>query len=80
MVTLINDIFPSNTSPQEYFRGLPINISKSNNLRESLKLQQQTPGRLRYIIHTKLGEGPRIFTHDSEHLLTENGLPKKLQN
>ena len=35
------------------------------------------PGKLKYIIHTQVGEGPKqLFEHD-DHLLNNTGLPKK---
>lgn len=37
-----------------------------------------TKGAFKYIIHTKVGEGPQRLD-DSESLLDSNGLPKKLQ-
>ncbi|XP_970108.1 diphosphomevalonate decarboxylase isoform X2 [Tribolium castaneum] len=76
VASLINDIFPSNTNPSEFIRGLPVKLKNSNNLRETLKIQTQTPNKLRYLIHTKIGEGPQILSEASEHLLGENGLPK----
>jgi diphosphomevalonate decarboxylase len=78
VVTLVNDIFPSVSDPREYFRGLPLNLKNSGNLQEALKLKPNSPGLLKYIIHTKIGDGPKILTTPSEHLLTENGLPKNL--
>jgi diphosphomevalonate decarboxylase len=78
VVTLVNDIFPSVSDPREYFRGLPLNLKNSGSLQEALKLKPNSPGLLKYIIHTKIGDGPKILTSPSEHLLTENGLPKNL--
>ncbi|KAJ3663446.1 hypothetical protein Zmor_007705 [Zophobas morio] len=75
VVTLINDVFPSSVGPSEYFRGLPVNIKNRGGLQEVLKIKADAPGSLKYIIHTKLGDGPKLSTEKSQHLLTEKGLP-----
>ncbi|RZC33384.1 diphosphomevalonate decarboxylase [Asbolus verrucosus] len=77
IVALINEIFPPlAVDATEYFRGYPIHVNSSK-LQEVLQLKKHTPGCLKYIIQTKVGDGPSILSNSSEHLLTENGLPKK---
>lgn len=44
-------------------------------LKSSLKLKEQNTGCLKYIIYTKLGDGPKVLTDPSDHLLTEAGVP-----
>ncbi|XP_044270770.1 diphosphomevalonate decarboxylase [Tribolium madens] len=78
IVSLINDIFPSNINPSDFIRGLPVKVKNLSDLRETLKIQPQTPGKLKYVIHTKIGDGPKILSEASDHLLGENGLPKNL--
>lgn len=36
------------------------------------------PGTLKYLIHTHVGDGPRVLTNPSDHLLNGEGLPKNL--
>lgn len=55
-------------------KGLPVSISDGEDLRKKIKLEQKTPGLLKYIIHTKVGEGPTVL-EESQHLLDTNGLP-----
>lgn len=46
-------------------------------LKSSLNLKNQESGSLKYIICTKIGEGPKILTDPADHLLSEAGIPKK---
>lgn len=41
-----------------------------------LNLTKHKPGMLKYIIHTKVGDGPKILKDFDSHLLNEAGLPK----
>ncbi|XP_029163993.1 diphosphomevalonate decarboxylase [Nylanderia fulva] len=60
----------------EYKRGLPIEeVKPTKDLLENLKFQKQQPGQLKYIIHTKVGDGPKYLDNPEDHLLDTNGNP-----
>lgn len=72
--SLINTVFPPPPEAAEYFRGLPIN-TENHPILDDFKLRHPS-GFLKYIIHTKLGDGPKVLSDSTEHLLTPQGLPK----
>lgn len=78
VLSVINTAFPSLDSTVEYVRGSPLNEVP---LIEDLKLYnipKQNQGLLKYIIHTRVGDGPKILKDFDSHLLIETGLPKLL--
>lgn len=78
-LSIINYVFPiaTDTPEVEYFKGLPTEkLPIQNDWIKSLSLTPNSPGMLKYIIHTKVGDGPQILTDSSDHLLQANGLPK----
>ncbi|KAF5273322.1 hypothetical protein FQR65_LT04744 [Abscondita terminalis] len=78
VVSLIQEVFPTDTETVEYFRGLPVAVEVlSEDLKRAVNISKHDSGALKYIIHTQVGEGPQVLT-DSEHLLNDAGLPKKL--
>ncbi|XP_030762784.1 diphosphomevalonate decarboxylase isoform X2 [Sitophilus oryzae] len=78
-LSIVNYIFPKpmDIKANDYFKGLPLDqtIIKKE-LMDDLNLTQNNEGVLKYLICTKVGEGPRLLTSSNEHLLQENGLPK----
>lgn len=42
-----------------------------------MTVNQQPPGQFKYIIHTRVGEGPKILKNGEHHLLNNHGLPVK---
>merc|ERR1719233_2118422 len=61
----------------EFFRGNPLELETKKELLESLDV---TPiaGGLKYVIHTRPGEGPEVLGEE-EALLDKNGMPKHLK-
>ena len=60
----------------EYRRGLPIETVKpSQNLLSKMNIQQQSPGQFKYMIYTKVGDGPKYLKDSKDHLLNSQGLP-----
>ncbi|XP_039275980.1 diphosphomevalonate decarboxylase [Nilaparvata lugens] len=67
---------PTENSAANYVRGIPVF--------EQVQLHKDiqpvgTPhekGQLKYIIHTKVGDGPQVLNDENEHLLMPDGLPK----
>ncbi|GLV32099.1 Mevalonate diphosphate decarboxylase [Carabus blaptoides fortunei] len=75
-LAMLNAVFPSSDNSVEYVRGSPVNeVPLPGNL-ELLNLTKHKPGMLKYIIHTKVGDGPKILKDFDCHLLNEAGLPK----
>ncbi|XP_044751704.1 diphosphomevalonate decarboxylase [Coccinella septempunctata] len=78
VVEMINYVFPPKpTIMSNYFKGIDISITTPDEkLISSVSNFQQTEGKLKYIIYTKVGRGPRVLEKSEEHLLTESGMPK----
>ncbi|XP_056630130.1 diphosphomevalonate decarboxylase [Diorhabda sublineata] len=76
-LSVINYVFPS-SNKSDYVRGIKTNI---NPIEEELKLsfasKQLKADTLKFIIHTKIGDGPKILRDEKHHLLNNEGLPKK---
>ncbi|XP_014290226.1 diphosphomevalonate decarboxylase isoform X2 [Halyomorpha halys] len=74
VVAAVKQVFPP-TDENNYIRG--INVPEKT-LDKDLVLPSgpQEAGSLRYIIHTKIGEGPSEINNPEGHLLDQNGLPK----
>ncbi|XP_049876139.1 diphosphomevalonate decarboxylase [Pectinophora gossypiella] len=74
VLSLIKHIFPSST-PDKYVTGLSVNSASVNpELLRGLSIQPQESDLIKYVIYTKVGEGPTEVT-DGSHLLNELGLP-----
>lgn len=74
-LSVINYVFPpsSNTG---YLKGLQVRQKPINKELEMMfQEKKHRPGALKYIIHTKIGDGPRMV---EDSLLNEAGLPKNL--
>ncbi|CAH1958969.1 unnamed protein product [Acanthoscelides obtectus] len=68
-MSVINYLFPPQDTA-EYYKGLPLSSNQlSQDLKMALNIPVQEPGCLKYIIHTKIGEGPKILTDPQQHLL-----------
>ncbi|XP_044732781.1 diphosphomevalonate decarboxylase isoform X2 [Chrysoperla carnea] len=76
-LSVLNKIFPPNDNDIDYVKGIPIDIPSSvPEFIKSIPIKPKTNGLLKYIIYTKVGDGPRLLNDPNEHLLDENGLPK----
>lgn len=74
-LSLIKYIFPSSTPDDGYITGLGSKIEHVDiNVMSKLSVQPQQKDLIKYIIHTKVGEGPTVIT-DSSHLMNEAGIP-----
>lgn len=73
VVAALNLAFPNdNSSDVEYIKGIPIKEQSY----EAYKFKSYGSNLLKYIIHTKIGEGPRRL-EECDGLLNEAGEPKK---
>lgn len=74
---VLNHFFPPlENIATEYKRGLAIEeVKPTKDLLEKLKFQKQSPGQLKYIIHTKVGDGPKYLDNPEDHLLDTEGNP-----
>ncbi|XP_029678767.1 diphosphomevalonate decarboxylase [Formica exsecta] len=60
----------------EYKKGLSVEeIKPAKDLLEKLKFQKHPPGQLKYIIYTKVGDGPKYLDSPQDHLLDGQGNP-----
>ncbi|XP_046841721.1 diphosphomevalonate decarboxylase-like [Xenia sp. Carnegie-2017] len=80
-LSLIKTFFPPTQEQGESFlRGLYVNLSPDSDtfhgIKEKIALPL-TPGGIKYIIHTQVGDGPRIVKNQECCLLNAEGLPKK---
>ncbi|KAJ8916910.1 hypothetical protein NQ315_013380 [Exocentrus adspersus] len=75
-LSLVNYIFPPASGQKDYIRGIPV-IEEQLPKESSLHIEPQRSGLLKYIIHTKLGDGPQRLYNPEAHLLNETGVPKK---
>ena len=74
---VLNHFVPSAlSSDDEYLRGEPISgVTASKNLIERMNFPVQTSGLLKYIIYTRVGDGPKCLKDPKRHLLDSRGLP-----
>ncbi|CAL8096327.1 unnamed protein product [Orchesella dallaii] len=77
VLAAVNHVFHTDTKKEEYYRGLSVDLVDVPEQLGGTKNLGQWPenNALRYIIHTKIGEGPQIV---SETLLNSEGLPNRL--
>ncbi|XP_047105128.1 diphosphomevalonate decarboxylase-like isoform X1 [Schistocerca piceifrons] len=76
---LLSVIFPFPGEEDSYIKGIPINKDTiPQEMQAAFGMEQQMEGSLKYIIHTRLGNGPKELKSQNEHLLTESGVPKNL--
>ncbi|VEN64364.1 unnamed protein product [Callosobruchus maculatus] len=69
-ISVINYVLPPMDNNGDYYKGLPVSPSQlSQKLKMALNASIQKPGGLKYIIHTKIGEGPKLLSEPQEHLL-----------
>ncbi|KAF7265348.1 hypothetical protein GWI33_021237 [Rhynchophorus ferrugineus] len=76
--SIINYVFPqpADIHDNDYFRGLTLPRKPVDEMIVyDMDLQPYNAGKLKYIIYTKLGEGPKLLSDPKEHLLSEDGLP-----
>ncbi|XP_013200883.2 diphosphomevalonate decarboxylase [Amyelois transitella] len=76
LLSVINHIFPSSSTA--FVRGIETNVKPINaDIVSKLTIEPQAKDLIKYVIHTKVGEGPTEVT-DGSHLLNDNGSPKCL--
>ncbi|XP_045500251.1 diphosphomevalonate decarboxylase [Colias croceus] len=74
VLSLINHFFPS-SSNKDFVKGLPCPTLENIEFLKNSKIQPSGNDLIKYVIYTKVGDGP-IILNDSDHLLNENGKPK----
>ncbi|CAL1686204.1 unnamed protein product [Lasius platythorax] len=74
---VLNHFFPPlENVAVDYKRGLSVEeIKPTKDLLEKLKFQKQPPGQFKYIIYTKVGDGPKYLDNPEDHLLDGQGNP-----
>ncbi|XP_072236566.1 diphosphomevalonate decarboxylase [Leuresthes tenuis] len=77
-VRVVQHFFPPDTNGEDFIKGLPVkHAALSEELKQEIGLEP-IPRGINYIISTKAGPGPRVVEDPSQHLLSPDGLPKKL--
>ncbi|CAG9788585.1 unnamed protein product [Diatraea saccharalis] len=76
ILSLIQHIFPTST-PDKFITGLPIQHEKIDTDLIKIFSQPHQKDLLKYVIHTKIGDGPTEVI-DGSHLLNECGWPTNL--
>uniref|UniRef100_A0A1L8DZH7 Diphosphomevalonate decarboxylase n=1 Tax=Nyssomyia neivai TaxID=330878 RepID=A0A1L8DZH7_9DIPT len=79
VLNAINRAFPSvNNKSPDYLKGVPVTEQPiPEDTAKDMKLEPIGQDLLKYIIHTRVGEGPQILA-PAESLLNQLGLPKNL--
>ncbi|KAL7288831.1 hypothetical protein TKK_0016807 [Trichogramma kaykai] len=73
----LNHYFPpAENSDIKYQKGIFVeNVVPSESILKNIKFVEQPAGKLKYIIHTRVGDGPKQLENSKNHLLNEDGLP-----
>ncbi|XP_012264706.2 diphosphomevalonate decarboxylase [Athalia rosae] len=65
----------------EYLKGIPVESTKiAEDLIKRIDVKRQDAGKLKYLIHTRVGDGPKILRDQKDHLLDNSGLPLRINN
>ncbi|XP_017885204.2 diphosphomevalonate decarboxylase [Ceratina calcarata] len=74
---LLHHFFPPlETDLTKYHMGLAVEgIKYTNELFDNINVSKHPNGCLKYIIHTKIGDGPKYLEDPKDHLLNDQGLP-----
>nr|XP_050847794.1 diphosphomevalonate decarboxylase isoform X1 [Vespula vulgaris] len=80
LVAILDHYFPpDNNNLDSYKRGIPIETKQlSQDLLEKIDNKVQEPGKIKYMIHTTVGDGPKYLESPKDHLLNDQGLPIRL--
>lgn len=74
MLSLIQQVFPSST-PDKFVTGVPVKCEEAEeDVLNKVLVEPEPRDAIKYIIHTKVGEGPTEVL-DGKHLLSKSGLP-----
>ncbi|KAK5608990.1 hypothetical protein CRENBAI_017682 [Crenichthys baileyi] len=77
-VQLVQHFFPPDRNGEDFIKGLLVKCADIPvELKQSIGLESVPKG-INYIISTKAGPGPRVVEDPSQHLLSVEGLPKKM--
>ncbi|XP_071878410.1 mevalonate diphosphate decarboxylase [Bombus fervidus] len=75
-VGVLDHFYPPGINLEKYRRGLPLNeVIHSPELFNNINAKKQAPESLKYIIYTKVGNGPKYLEDPKDHLLNKEGLP-----
>lgn len=80
-MAVLDHFFPCHNSSKDYKRGIPIEtIEPSEDLLQKIDAEVQEPGKIKYIIHTRVGDGPKYLENPKDHLLNDQGWPIRHAN
>lgn len=78
LLSLIKYYFPPTEEQLNYFHGI-VDLQGIRDLDKDIISSitlPPSPGALKYIIHTKVGDGPQVVNNVEEALIGTDGLPK----
>ncbi|KAF1396159.1 Diphosphomevalonate decarboxylase, partial [Spheniscus magellanicus] len=76
-VEVVRRSFPPAANGDQFVRGLPVGSASLPEELLAAVVTEPVPGAVRYILHTKPGPGPQLVDDPSQHLLGEDGLPRR---
>lgn len=79
-LALVNHFFPGKDFKND-IQGLPVpsvNAQETIAAIEAMGMSRQEEGLLKFVINTRIGEGPKQLRDSSQHLLSPSGVPKRL--
>nr|QYV43150.1 diphosphomevalonate decarboxylase [Colaphellus bowringi] len=79
VLSVIDYVFPPVVNSEGYLKGIPLSKKAiTEELKAVFEAKRQNFGALKYVIHTRIGDGPKTLTNPEDHLVDEMGLPKKM--
>lgn len=77
VIAILDHYFPpASNNLDNYKRGMPIEtVQLSQDLIEKMNSTVYEPGKIKYMIYTRVGDGPKYLESPKDHLLNDEGLP-----
>jgi len=78
VAALLHHFYSDTPSTGQFLHGEKLELEPRPELLDKLSLAR-APGGLKYVLHTRPGEGPQQLTDPAAALLDKNGMPKNVQ-
>lgn len=77
VIAVLDHYFPpASNNLDNYKRGMPIEtVQLSQDLIDKIDNKVYEPGKIKYMIYTRIGDGPKYLECPKDHLLNDEGLP-----
>ncbi|KAK2587730.1 hypothetical protein KPH14_003840 [Odynerus spinipes] len=75
-VAMLDHYFPCpQDNLKDYKRGIPIEtVEPSQDLLKKIDIEIQEPGKIKYMIYTRVGDGPKYLENPKDHLLNDQAV------